>query len=453
MMKRMLALLLALLLPSIALAESSRLDVNLTVNEANVAEMLRTSGAFAGEFNEEGLCSAVAKLINGLGMSLHMQDDAYRLDLRMAGSSLLDLSFLQQEDDVVMTSDLMNGCGLLLAGAAADMSSVFSGIPSNEEELLAVVSGMAEALEAQLAAIPCTGARGAFSGDAFTGGVYCDTYTFDDAQVAALVNAMLTQEARAMLLSVADALGEDGAVMLSAIDEKNAQVAAENVNRYILRVVKDAAGIVVGLSCTVLQGERQVATLSLGLRADGACLVVGLPLAQENYWHWHDVTAASSDDNGASTYTLQGRLLEFTAPKDETFAYAKLTAADVRLNSDWSLRVTEQAGLTGWQLEITTQRGAEATLHTVAVNGLYVPGRRMATNAVFGVDDQEHMTLSVVWAPCEPIDATAASLEVADMSTTDGAARGDEIAYAFGTQIGLRLLQLLPPELMMLLMQ
>ena len=55
MMKRMLALLLALLLPTIALAESSRLDVTLTVNEANVAEALRTSGAFAGEFNEEGL--------------------------------------------------------------------------------------------------------------------------------------------------------------------------------------------------------------------------------------------------------------------------------------------------------------------------------------------------------------------------------------------------------------
>lgn len=453
MMKRLLALLLALLLPTIVLAESSRLDVTLTVNEANVAEALRTSGAFAGEFNEEGLCSAVARLINGMGMSLHMQDDAYRMDLRMAGSSLLDLSFLQQGDDVVMTSDLMEGYGLLLPGAAADMSSVFSGIPADEEELLAVVNGMVEALAAQLAAIPCTSARGAFNGDAFTGGVYCDTYTFDDAQVAGIVNAMLTQEARAMLLSAADALGEDGAALLSAMDEKNAQVATDNVNRYILRVVKDAERTVIGLSCTVLQGERQVATASLGLREDGACLVVGLPLAQENYWHWHDMTIADTDDNGVSTYTLQGELLEFTAPKDETFAYAKQTATDIRLNSDWSLHVTEQAGLIGCQLEITTQHGNDTAMNTVSVNSIYKPGQRLAANAVISVDTQEHMTLSVVWAPCEPIDTTCAGLEVVDMSTADGEVQANEIAYAFGTQFGMRLMQLLPPELMMLMMQ
>ncbi len=454
MMKRMLALLLALLLPTIALAESSRLDVTLTVNEANVAEALRTSGAFAGEFNEEGLCSAVARLINGLGMSLHMQDDAYRMELRMAGSSLLDLSFLQQGNDVVMTSDLMEGYGLLLPGAAADISSAFSGIPGHEEELLEDLNGMVAALAAQLAAIPCTSARGAFNGDAFTGGVYCDTYTFDDAQVTALVGTMLTQEARAMLLSAADALGEDGAALLTAMDEKNAQVATENVNRYILRVVKDAERTVIGLSCTVLQGERQVATASLGLREDGACLVVGLPLAQENYWHWHDITVLPEQaENGAVSQRMRGKLLEFTAPKDEAFAYAKQTGTETLLNSGWSLHVTEQAGLIGCQLEITTQRGADTALNTVSVNSIYKPGQRLAANAVISVDDQEHMTLSVVWAPSEPIDTTCAGLEVVDMSTEDGEVQANEIAYAFGTQFGLRLMQLLPPELMMLMMQ
>ena len=127
-------------------------------------------------------------------------------------------------------------------------------------------------------ALKSTEAQGSFVGDAYEGGVKCTTWSVDDQAVAALVDAVLTEDVCAALKAVFTAMEMDADAILSQIREQNKLVAQENLHTYLLRWVQDAQDQPIGASLTVLKNGEQIATVSMGFQDDGCRLVIGLGL-------------------------------------------------------------------------------------------------------------------------------------------------------------------------------
>lgn len=447
MMKKMLALLLAmLLLPFAALADASRFDVEITVDEEKMATIFANSGMFADAENEEKLCAAMAKLMN-LGFSVIMQDDAAYMELNMADTSVLDLSVLMGGNDLIIASSLMGSDALSFPMALLNVENdEFMQLMANTdwEKLL---GGMVMAAMQSLQGVESNRMRGSFSGDAFTGGVYCTTYTFDDADIAAIIDALLTDDCRALILACAEYWETDGAAFLADVDEKNAQVAEANAHRYIVRLVEDENNVLIGIAATVMQGNKQLGTLSVGFEEDSVTFVIGFALEEENYWHAQEITfTEKTDESGAVTMTFSGTLLEFTAPKTDDYAYAHVNSAKVKMNTIWSLDVTTQNSATAWNLTANQKLGYGSTVQSVKAQGLYIPGVRFVNVSDYSMNGDQYMTEKMTWAPCDPIDSTGEGLTLHNLLNTDEETL-TKIGMSFGMELAKRMMNAIPMEL------
>lgn len=451
MMKRILSLVLALLTlatPVCAMGEASRLDVTMTVNEEIASGIFLGAGHFKGADNEAELCAAMAKLLNGYGLSFMMQDDAMSLALRLAGKELTDLSFLWGGDEMILTSTQMNGSGISIPmdEAELDIELIISELDWSEllgDMLLAVLPVLGEVEHAS--------ARGSFSGDAFTDGVYCETFIFDDALVARFLDAMMTDALREAIIAQGEQLGVDAQSYLDSFDQKNAQVLQDNTHRYILRLVSDAEYDPIGLSATVLQGESQLCTLSVGFKGDSVHIVAGFPVENVNYWHSHAITfETATDDQGAETLTVTGDLLEFTADRSHAFTYALYSTTDLRMNAEWTLETMFQANAVSYKFNGTMQIGQDTPATGISATGLYLSGKRFHGTLAYTLDSTEYMNLKVNWAPCDPMEATGAELTVCSLESED-TAQLEQIATEYVYSLALQLMKVIPPELLMVI--
>lgn len=85
---------------------------------------------------------------------------------------------------------------------------------------------------------------------------------------------------------------------------------------FVLRMVEDDAAELVGLSLTILHGEVQIASISIGAGEIGR-VVMGLGLPTENYW-WEATLHRTALGNMAE---YSGISREWTATKEQSFAY------------------------------------------------------------------------------------------------------------------------------------
>lgn len=451
MMKRILSLVLALLtlaLPVCAMGEASRLDVTVTVNEEAAAGIFLGSGYFKSAENEAELCAAMAKLLNGYGFSLLTQEDAMRFALQLAGKELTDLSLLWGGEELILTSSQMKNSGISVPMdvAEADVALVFA-----ELDWSSLLGDMVLAVLPVLEQVEHTSARGSFSGDAFSDGAYCETLIFDDALIARFLDALLTDALREAIINQGLQLGVDAATFLDSFDQKNAQVLQDNAHRYILRFVSDAENDPIGISATVLQGESQLCTLSVGFKGDAVHVVAGFPVENVNYWHSHIITfATASNDQGAETLTVTGDLLEFTADRAHAFTYALLSTTDLRMEAEWMLETTYSDKAASYKVNSTTQIGKDNPTTSVSGTGLYLPGKRFHGTMSYTLDSTEYMNLKVNWAPCDPVDATGAELTVCSLESED-TAQLEQITTDYAYSLAIQMLMVIPPELLMVI--
>lgn len=445
MMKKVLALVLALLLLSAsAVAEPMCFELTLSADEANLTEILKSSGVFAGA-DEDELCAAMAKLINDTGLRIISQDDGGFVDLLVSGKSFIDLQFITDSEQLVLTSTLINGSGISIP--ADDMEAVGTEMAQLVESVdPLVILQILIAVEEELQSVEMTSTRGSFSGHAYTGGVYCETYTFDDAKIAAILNAVLTDEVCATIISFCNAMGEDGEALLKQIDEKNQQVAAENAYRYILRFVRDDTHQPIGASVVILQGDRQLATLSLGWSDEHFQLVAAFALEDVNYWHSHGVDYVLTEKDGVSLLQLSGTLVEFTAPKEDDFSYAMAVSGTETMQSVWGAVVKEQGENLAWEFTSQQRYGENAPVEMIQWNGAVESGKAMSSKMSFSASGKEYLVISMSSAPCEAISADTSGLTIYSIAEEE---QLYEVAYSFGTEIAMRLLKVIPLKLLM----
>lgn len=450
MTKRILALLLALLLlPAAALAEASRIDLTLTLDAENAAEVFKATGLFAGADNEDALCDAMVDFMDGFAMSLITQDDAVRMEIAFGETPLLDLSVLMGGENLIITSDLMEGAGLSVPMALLNAENDEFARLLADTDWADMLSTMLNAAVRSFDGVQGVETRGSFSGDAYTGGVYCTTYTFDDKAVAGLVDALLTDDFRALVNAAADYWDFDGAAFLAGIDEANAKAAEENAHRYIVRLVRDADYAPVGMSVTVLRGEEQLATLSIGLASDALRIVAGFGMDDVNYWHSQVITCTQSvSEDGTATTVVNGQLTEFTAPKSDDFAYASANMTDALLTNDWSMTLAAQGSGMTWRCTSTQKQGSTGDVTGMEGQGLYLPGVRFANTCTYSTNGKSYMTERLTWAPCDPIPSDGAGLELYSLLSGDDA-DVTALATSVGLELAERLMKIVPFQLLM----
>lgn len=450
MMKKTLALLLALLLPVMALADASCFEVRVTLDGQNAAEVLRNTGLFADAADEAALYQAFVEMMDGFAVRVVTQEDAGRIVMAFDDASLMELTAIGRADGLIITSDLFDQAGILIPQQALTaQAEAFSGLLQGMD-WMELLNGMLIAALPAMEGVEITTQRGAFGGDAYAGGVYCTTYTFDDADIAAILGALLTEDAQAAICAVFSCLGLDGAAFIAEMQAAHAAAAGNNAHRYIVRLVSDAQQTPIGLSAVVMQGAQQLGTLSIGLEDNELVIVAGFGMDDVNYWHCHGIrlTRTTAED-GMETIELAGVIEEFTAPKDEDFAFAMATHDETTYDRDWLLTINLKGSDATWSTEDNETLAGVATV-TKEGKGFFIGGSRFSHTVHYSAGGNAYMTERYSWAPCAEIDTAIDGFEIYDLTSGDSAMI-DELGMSAISELGMRLLQVIPMELLLMI--
>lgn len=450
MTKRLLALVLALLMPLTALAEASCFEVRVEM-EADIArDVILSTGVFSGAEDEAALCDAFVELVDGIALRLVTQEDAGRFSIAFDETNLLDLGVLVHEENLVVTSDLLADRGLMIPSQQLNAQEDPFLRLVEETDWLLLLGGVMNAAAEQLDAFECSTQRGSFSGDAYSGGVYCTTWHFDDQDIAALLTAVMTQEAQAFVRQALPALGFDGEALLAEIQQAHARASEENAHRYILRLVMDEAHMPIGASVVVLKGVQQLGTFSFGLQEDEISIVVGFGMDDVNYWHCQGIhIQQTTDDSGMTSLRLDGAIEEFTAPKDEDFAFAFATNDKALYGCGWSAQLNMRGTDLTWS--ISSETTADGALPVAVMGkGFFLGGNRFSMTLEYSADGKAYMTERFTWMPCDAMDTSVDGLELFDLNSGDMALLG-EIGMDLQMELTERLLKVIPIRLLLFL--
>lgn len=341
-MKRLLAFLLALMLPACALAETYQVHLETKADETifpiYVKELLQKIPGLLTK-DAEKYVTAISTLMKNTEVTVTAQDDACSMDIKLSGSSLIDLTVYQTDKASCLTSSLLPGYALVEPLTGAEASTQLE-----ENEWKRITKSVDAAIDAWLKDIEKTEMQGIFEGDAYSGGTRCTTWMLTDKDISSLMSSVMTADLRSLmtwLFGTSSVM--DAATFLAAFDDANARVAKEDKFSYVLRVVKNDADEFVGLSLSVFEKSAQLATLSFGMQDEKARLVVGLGLNGRNYW-WEAMTQRTQRDQ--VTY-LKGEMREWVADKSQAYAYVNKTNAAVT-SCVWTCNLTKSGQRTLW---------------------------------------------------------------------------------------------------------
>ena len=281
---------------------------------------------------------------------------------------------------------------------------------------------------------------GVFQGDAYEGGVKCTTWQLSDKDMAALVEALLNEDVRFVLTQVLSAAGLDATALINELDATNARVAEEDRYAWVLREVQDEADQMVGFSLTVLDDGEQVATLSIGTLNDGLRLVIGLGLAQQNYWC--DMTI--HNDSREGVWRLVGTTREWVASKEDAFAYVS-GAAEPDLTLDWTFCATET--ITGYTWDVSINQDGVASIRA---EGAYAHDPYLLSGVVqYVLGEEMLMAMKFSLQQTEAIAPLADGLTLVSMTAPEDALLYEKLSKQFSAALLARLMKLLPMELIL----
>lgn len=441
-MKKLLALILAMLLPLCACAECSGFSFIVTTDETAFIQLMKDALLLADPTADASSVENEAKLlqylINGFGVNASAQADAFSLELLAGGQRLIDLVAYETEEEVLLTSAMLPGY-VLVEENTSDAEQLTA---LNEVDWLALAESACTDASEWFADVQPTESRGAFDGDAYEGGAKCTTWVLTDKDVAALLSAIATEDVRNVLTLWMEASGMDAADVLRQFDEKNAQVAQEGQHSYMLRLVSDGEDALVGASLTVLNAGEQLATASLGFLEEGLRLVVGLGLNAQNYW-W-EFTA--NEKTEGSVCTLYGTSREWAADKQDGFSYVS-AAVEPAYACVWQCSLTETGDGFTWLASVT--EGETCVLSSEGT----ADASSVAGKVAFGPADAAVLTVEFRMGEAEAIAPMADGLTRCSISDPADAALYNELTQKLVTSLTARLLKVVPLNLLMTLGQ
>lgn len=432
-MKRFLALLVALFLPCAALADTWMTEVSLTLDEAAFAQDISAQLGME-TVDGESILTALAGMLNGMTVRVRSGDGAGDFELLLGGKLLLDFTSYVDAKQIAITSDLMPGYAYAIPNEMIDAV--------NEMEMGDVAVGMIAAAGERLNALMTPKMeKGSFSGDAYTGGAFCETYILQDKDIAEVLSSTITDDFRMLMKELFGS--HDGIEMLDELAALHQRVAEENAHSYVVRLVYDAQQKPLGISVIFLREGVQIATVSYGLRdSNGMLLVIGLGLDQENYWYEHEV---SRMEDGS----FVGMRREFVGDKNNTYAYTASVQEPVA-TLEWAL--THGAAEDGeyvWNYSHeAVSDGKKSELDcavTQFADGMLNGSMKLSQG------DALIAEITLKHEPCDPIEPMPEGLTICDLASADEEqlALLDESSQLAGQFLGMRLMMIVPMDMLM----
>lgn len=445
-MKKLLALLVALLLPVCTLAETYELSLQVSTDDgifpAYAKSLLQKIPGFSAQ-DADKYAQALHALMKDSKVTAIMQEDAVSLDVSLAGGLLLDMVVRETENSSILTTTLLPGYALVEALPDAGEASA----QISEEDMLRAGDSMEDTIATWFAGIEPTTTRGMFQGDAYEGGTQCTTWVLTDKDIADFVSTIATDEIRNIyrqMFSVAEVSAD---VVFAWFDEANDRVAKEDKYSYVLRIVKDDAGQFVGISLTIIDDVAQLATLSLGVKDKETRLVAGLGMNAQNYW-W-EYTAQKSQRNQMTF--IKGVSREWVADKLESFAYVSQTNAPVAAYT-WNYNVTQSGQRYLWDGTVYEGENTVSAKAICSFSGS-INHANPALEANINLLSATHtpVKIKLSWKPVKVIPTLDTSLTLCSMSDPEQAELYAELNKQLNFEMSSRLIKLLPLDVILTL--
>lgn len=446
-MNRLIALLLAFLMPFCALAETYGVSISIDTDEqmfaSQVKELLRNLPEASDDPQLDIYIKLAQRLLDGLGLNIALQDDALSVDIQLGSGSLLDMTFYDQGANMAITSSLLEGYAL-------EDSIEQSPGATNERYMqhpidwALVEVGISNAIKQWLSNLQPVTISGAYVGDAFENGGQCTTWAFNDKDVTALVENVVAGETRAAAAVILSELGLDAEELLDSLQNANARVAEENSYRYLLRVVSNEQGERNGLALTVYREARQIATISLGKQGREYHLVFGFSVQDKNYWC--ELTASLSSLNNM-TY-LSGNCIEWLAEKNMSFAYAKAATAPVS-NQAWYCNIAESGKRYLWDAGVYEGDKTNYAYYYSSSGTVTPSDGVLDCSFSLGASPYIPLTIKLKCGPVAEISALNDALVHCSMTDPADAVLYQELMDEMRTRLTARLLKLIPLDLLL----
>lgn len=447
-MRKVLALLLACMLPFCALAETYGVSFAVDTDELLFINFLRTAlmsqPDAASDPQLDTYVRVIQKLLHGLSFDLSFQEDAISLGVQLGGGKLLDAAFHEQDGSVFVTSSLLEGYALE-APAEADTSRE-SALQETIEQLdwHHISEAVSRRNSAWLDSLEPVITYGYFIGDAYEGGSQCITWALDDKDIASLVDAVLSEEVRKMCYSILKPVGLKPDELLQRLDSVNARVMSENDFQYLLRIVTDEQGTFVGASLAVYRETAQLATVSVGTSKEGLRVVFGFGVQEKNYWC--ELTASAKGRNNLTI--LNGSCLEWLSDKTQGFAYVKTTVVPVS-NQSWYCNVTKSGRRYLWDASLFEGDKTNYAYYFSSSGALDPESAALECSVSIGDSPYTPLTVRLKAGPVEAIPEMEESLKRCAMTDPADAALYQELMERMTSLMMARLMKLIPLDLLL----
>lgn len=339
-MRKLLALLLALMLPVCALADSNQLTFEVQADTqafpAWAQILLNGLGHLTDEATER-YAKAIGTLLQDLRIRVTTENDATAVTVVLASSELMDVVIRDAGDVAYVSSSLIPGYAMTLDKQDAALPFL------EEYDWTDLGAEIKSTINTWFSGVESTKTYGVFNGDAYTGGTQCTSWVIDDQDIVQLVSSVMNPKIRSLISDILNHSGMDSETALKQLDEQNSQVSKDNTHRYLVRLVQTDKAEFVGVSITITKDASQLATVSFGVEADGLRLVVGMGLNSGNYWWEYHIQKKQKNH----LTLLKGESREWTAPKDAAFAYVQETCVPAAAHV-WSCNLTKSGSRILW---------------------------------------------------------------------------------------------------------
>lgn len=446
-MKRLIALILACLMPICALADTYEMSISVDTDEqlfvAELEKLLSNVPDAADDPQTSLYIQMIQKLLDGLAVNINLQDDAFSVDVQLGGGSLLDYTFYDREDNIVVTSSLFEGRALEFdieqPSAATGDADALKDLDWHrvEERVSNCFTQWMNSLEPVVTS-------GTYVGNTFENGSNCKIWAFEDKDVAALVKTAATGEIRAAAAAWLSAIDLDAATMLADLGSISDKVAEENRYRYLLRAVSDETGKWIALTLTVYDGLSQIATVSLGNETQEYRLVFGFGVEDKNYWC--EMTVSASRLNN-TTY-LSGKCIEWMAEKKMSFPYVKNAVTPVS-DQAWYCNIAASDKSYSWEASIYEDDKSDSA-YCYSSSGTVIPAAgELDCNFSIGNSPYIPLTLKLKCGPGNEIPALDDTLLRCFVTDPADAGQYQEIIEEMSNRLTIRMIKLMPMDLLL----
>lgn len=449
-MKKLLACLLALMLPLCAMAETASVTWTTEVSPEGLTrliDLMQTAAPDAALSLTDKQTAALAEFMSGFSASVgvHESGELMRFVIAYGNETLMDLDCMIQKDEYLYTSSLLPGILLTTPLDVSDKLLEEIIAAWENQPWLALWSRYLRFAERWDGSLDQSVEYGSFAGDTYSGGKRRVTYRFDERDVALLLESIITADEVDDVATLLHGYGlqyfDDADGLTNALCQRIRDAAMENRYSYVLRIVDDGTEgpQIIGLSLLVYEQDQLVSTLS----ASENTVVLGYGLRGENCYLsletsdaanapmmlaklWHDPTRAGYHAASGNEANL---LFSAALYQDETDAPLSMRAEidGPALNN---IPVTLALTLTD------SDTAAELAL-SVTVDGLPLSTSRMTISVVDDLPAMETEGLR--------------RIDLNDPSDEDADVLDDAIDDA-ANELAVKLFKLMPPELLTIFM-